>query len=159
MNELVEREIEEFMLDLRNALEQVLIAGINHVGWEQTDYLDEDSLGAIEHAIAHVFWPILRRYDTAVMDILLECRTILQHGVWLAMNVPYPRNVDGHIDRVIDNSLVIAMDLTADQLETEMLKQNWGARRVQRAWRRAISNPTHPACRRRLAREFEEMCN
>jgi len=28
---------------------------------------------------------------------------------------------------------------------------------VQRAWRRAVSNPSYGICRRRIAREFEEM--
>jgi hypothetical protein len=40
-------------------------------------------------------------------------------------------------------------------LRTEMIMANHNAEVLQRTWRRCITDPSHPACRRRLEYEFD----
>ena len=70
----------------------------------------------------------------------------------VGMNVPWPQNPDFHTERVLVNAMNV-MDYYA-AFRPEMLRVNHHAHLLQRNWRKVITDPTHPACRRRLDREF-----
>jgi hypothetical protein len=44
-------------------------------------------------------------------------------------------------------------------LRTEMIMANHNAEVLHRTWRRCITDPSHPACRRRLMYEFDQATN
>lgn len=73
------------------------------------------------------------------------------------MNVPYPADPDLHIERVVDNAMEVYNNVIYAHLRTEMIMANHNAEVLQRTWRRCITDPEHPACRRRLEYEFREL--
>ena len=72
------------------------------------------------------------------------------------MNVPFPRDPTWHMTRVVDNALEAYVRVIYAPLRTEMIMANHNAEVLQRTWRRCITDPEHPACKRRLAYEFNE---
>jgi hypothetical protein len=72
------------------------------------------------------------------------------------MNVPWPEVPDLHIERVVDNAMTVYNRVIYAHLRTEMIMANHNAEVLQRTWRRCITDPSHPACRRRLEYEFNE---
>jgi hypothetical protein len=47
------------------------------------------------------------------------------------------------------------MLLSVDDI-AKIVKRDHSASIIQRVWRRVISDPSHPACKRRLLREYED---
>jgi hypothetical protein len=47
------------------------------------------------------------------------------------------------------------MLLSVDDI-VNIVKRDHSASIIQRVWRRVISDPDHPVCKRRLLREYEE---
>ena len=76
------------------------------------------------------------------------------------MNVP-PQDphihADTHVEQVVDNALTIYNQYIYAPLRTEMIMANHHAQVLQRTWRRCVTDPNHPVCRRRLEYEFREM--
>lgn len=126
--------------------------------WEGLDHLTNDDWENINATIRDVFAPWIRRYAyTDVVPALQQCRNMLVHVVWAAMNVPYPRNPYEHILSVVDNAMN-AFRHTAYALEVyqKMLVADHYAHLIQRNWRRCIADPSYEACRKRLIREISE---
>jgi len=61
------------------------------------------------------------------------------------------------MERVLDNIREIYVDVAYTPLRIEMLMMNHHAQVLQRTWRKCITDPNHPACRRRLQHEFDEL--
>ena len=77
------------------------------------------------------------------------------------MNVPPPSMgrqlwADCHVEAVINNAMTVYNRVIYAPLRTEMIMANHNAEVLQRTWRRCITDPSHPACRRRLEYEFNE---
>jgi hypothetical protein len=72
------------------------------------------------------------------------------------MNVPWPVVPELHIEAVINNAMEVYNRQIYAHLRTEMIMANHNCEVLQRTWRRCITDPSHPACRRRLEYEFEE---
>lgn len=94
-----------------------------------------------------------------ISAILEHCRILIQNVVWVAMNVPMPSIgrqlwANAHIERVIDNVLEVYNRVIYAPLRTEMIMANHHAEVLQRSWRRCITDPSYPMCRRRLEYEF-----
>jgi hypothetical protein len=53
---------------------------------------------------------------------------------------------------------LLGSSLLGPEILAEVWRYNAAARRVQRAWRRAIADPERTLCRRRLVRELSELC-
>ena len=102
------------------------------------------------------FEDMFHRYSAAsdVMAILEHCRILIQNVVWASMNVPWPEAPGLHIERVIDNTMEVYNRVIYAPLRTEMIMTNHNVEVLQRTWRRCITDPSHPACRRRLEHEF-----
>jgi hypothetical protein len=155
----VDVQLVDFENTLRNHLEFQLIVNTNRNYWHEMDVLHPADTIDIENAIHGSFLDIIHRYQGAqpVLDILTHCQILINNVVWAAMNVPYPANPDLHIERVVDNAVQVYIQVIYPQLRTEMMMANHMVHIVQRTWRRIVADPQHPACRRRLLREFDAM--
>jgi len=154
----VDVQLDDFELELFNALEFQLIVETNRAFWDEEDCLSNQCLMGIEEAVDRGFREMMERYEeTAVLRILEAARIVIQNAVFAAMHVPYPRDPDRHIVRVLDNIREIYVDVAYTPLRIEMLMMNHHAQVVQRTWRKCITDPSHPICRRRLEYEFQNL--
>ena len=152
----VDVQLDDFELELFNSLEFQLIVGTNQAFWDEEDCLSNQCLVGIEEAVDRGFQEMMERYEgTTVLTILETARVVIQNAVFAAMHVPFPRDPDRHMARVLRNIREIYVDVAYAPVRTEMVMLNHHAQVVQRTWRKCITDPSHPACRRRLQREFE----
>lgn len=151
-------QLEEFETDLRAALEVQLVVNTNMVYWNEMDTLSDADNEGIRRVIDLCFVDMAHRYSAVpqISAVLEHCRILIQNVVWASMNVPWPEVPDLHIERVIDNAMEVYNRVIYAHLRTEMIMANHNAEVLQRTWRRCITDPAHPACRRRLEYEFEE---
>lgn len=157
----VDVQLDEFETDLRAALEIQLIMNTDMDYWHQMNCLSDDDNEAIRRVIDLCFLDLTHRYSPvpSVTAILEHCRILIQNVVWAAMNVPihgaYGHSwVSDHIERVIDNTMTVYNRVIYAPLRTEMIMANHNCEVLQRTWRRCITDPSHPACRRRIEFEF-----
>ena len=154
----VDVQLEEFETDLRAALEIQLVMNTNMGFWRETDRLSDEDNEGIRRVIDLCFVDMANRYSTVhvVSELLSYCLILIQNVVWASMNVPWPEVPDLHIERVIDNAMTVYNRQIYAHLRTEMIMANHNAEVLQRTWRRCITDPSHPACRRRLEYEFND---
>lgn len=155
----VDVQLDEFETDLRAALEVQLIMNTHRRYWTEMDCLSNENNETTRRVIDDCFIDMAHRYSMApqVSAVLEHCRILIQNVVWASMNVPWPEVPDLHIERVIDNAMTVYNRVIYAHLRTEMIMANHNAEVLQRNWRRCITDPEHPACRRRLEYEFREM--
>ena len=151
-------QLEEFETDLRAALEIQLIMNTHMVEWNELDRLCDEDNEAIRRVIDLCFVDMAHRYSVApqVSAVLEHCRILIQNVVWASMNVPWPEVPDLHVESVIDNTIEVYNRVIYAHLRTEMIMANHNVEVLQRTWRRCITDPSHPACRRRLDYEFND---
>jgi hypothetical protein len=161
----VDVQLEEFETDLRGLLE-LLTPAFDRQFWYNNQQLSDADNQLTEQAIDGAFTDLTHRYQNAqdVMNILEHCRILIQNVVWASMNVPmhgaYGHTwVEDHITAVIDNAMAVYNRVIYAPLRTEMIMANHNAEVLQRTWRRCITDPDHPACRRRLMYEFDQATN
>jgi hypothetical protein len=156
----VDVQLEEFEIDLRHSLGLQLI-NINHGFWAEVDELIAEDNQMIEQVIDGAFMDLMHRYQNVqpIMDLLENCRILIQNVVWAAMNVPRPWRGEAHLEAVVNNALQVYNRVIYAHLRTEMIMANHNAQVLQRTWRRCNTDPTHPACRRRLMYEFDQVKN
>jgi hypothetical protein len=151
----VDVQIADFDEELWRTIEFQLIINTNRTYWHEYDELDEESIRGIDWAIDHGCREMTARYQgTTVGEILTEFKMVLSMMLRVAMDVPWPANPDLHTERVIANVRNEVAYYNA--FRDEMIRLNHHAHLLQRNWRKAISDPSHLACRRRLNREFVE---
>jgi len=154
----VDVQLEEFEEDLRGLLELQLGHAVDrHFWYENAQLSDEDNLLTAQ-AIDGAFFDLMHRYQSVpnVIDILDHCRILIYNVVWAAMNVTIQYAwADTHIEAVINNAMAVYNRVIYAHLRTEMIMANHNAEILQRTWRRCITDPAHPACRRRLNFEYE----
>jgi hypothetical protein len=155
----VDVQLEEFETDLRAALETHLVMNTSRLYWTEMDRLPQEDNDATDRVIADCFIDLVHRYEDVrpVIELLAYAKILIQNVVWAAMNVPWPEAEDLHIERVVDNAIEVYNRAIYAHLRTEMIMANHHAQVLQRKWRRCITDPSHPACRRRLEYEFREM--
>ena len=153
----VDVQLEEFETDLRAALEIQLVMNTDRIYWTEIDGISPANADATRRVIDMCFTDMCHRYVNVhqVHDILEYCRILIQNVVWAAMNVPWPEAEDLHIERVIDNAMTVYNRVIYAPLRTEMIMANHNAEVLQRTWRRCVTDPSHPVCRRRLEYEFD----
>ena len=155
----VDVQLEEFELDLRGMLEFQLGLRIDWQFWFDNTILSDRDNRLTAEVIDGAFMDLMHRYQNAqvVMEILEHCRILIQNVVWASMNLPIQHDgVAAHIEAVINNALTVYNRVIYAPLRTEMIMANHNAEVLQRTWRRCITDPSHPACRRRLEYEFNE---
>lgn len=155
----VDVQLNEFEDALRATLMYNLMYRINRYYWNELDEIDRNDLQGITNAIDLTFidFRYAYRHAPVIINILNNAQILIQNVTWAAMNVPYPANPDSHVDRVIDNTLEVYWREVYAPLRTEMILANHAVGLVQRTWRRCVTDPTHPACRRRLEFEFKNL--
>jgi hypothetical protein len=154
----VDVQLEDFETDLRGLLE-LLGPALDLHFWYDNQQLSEDDNRLTEQAIDGAFLDLMHRYQNVpdIMALLEHCRILMQNVVWVAMNVPRPGDAADHIRAVINNALHVYNRVIYAPLRTEMIMANHNAEVLQRTWRRCITDPAHPACRRRLMHEFTNL--
>jgi hypothetical protein len=155
----VDVQLEEFELDLRGLLEFQLGLRIDHNFWFLHLHLSDEDNQLTAQVIDGAFMDLMHRYQNvdAVMEILEHCRILIQNVVWASMNVPIQNDaIDDHITAVMNNAMAVYNRVIYAPLRTEMIMANHNAEVLQRTWRRCITDPSHPACRRRLEYEFND---
>ena len=154
----VDNEIEILGQRLNGELMFQLAIHTGMVEWNMTDRLDNKDWENTNATIRDVFAPFIRQYGyTTVEPILQNCRNVLIHVVWAAMNVPFPRNPWDHVERVVENTLNMFNRTMYANLRTEMTMVNHSAHSIQRKWRRSITDPAYLVCRKRLMYEFKKI--
>jgi len=155
----VDAQLMDLEEDLRNHLEYQLIVNTNHAYWNEMDQMSPDNSRDIDAVIDMVFRDIKLWYENVpvVRGILEQAQFMIQNVVWAGMNVPYPAHPQLHVDQVIDNAFTFYTRFVYADLRTEMIMANHSIQILQRNWRRCITDPSHPACKRRLEYEFKEM--
>jgi hypothetical protein len=154
----VDTQLERLEDVLRMELNFQLTVHTSYQYWEQFDAMDNETWENINATIRDVFSTLIRMYGyTPAVPILQNCRNMLIHVVWAAINVPYPRNPFDHIISVIDNTINVYIRTTYAPLRTEMIVANHFAQVIQRTWRHVISNPAYAMCRSRLLNEFKKI--
>jgi len=107
---MVDVEIDEtlnvFEQQLRNGLEFYLIANTDRRYWEQNNKFRYRNAREVNQVIEDVFDPMYTKYPelTAFLD---ESIVLLRNCTWVGMNVPWTRNADHHIERVVDNVIEV----------------------------------------------------
>jgi hypothetical protein len=152
----VDVQLEEFETDLMTALEVQLVMHTNMQYWRETDHLSREDTETNERIIEDCFVDLLHRYRDVkpIVELLEYCLILIQNVTWAAMNVPCPEVPVHHIERVVENVMEVYNRVIYAPLRTEMIMANHNAQVLQRTWRRCITDPNHPACRRRLEYEF-----
>jgi hypothetical protein len=142
----VNAQLLDFEDDLRNAL-------IASDGWGPDGQRD-----AMEGACMDLSY---RYRDFENVTNLLTMGKILFRAVITAsintMKLGDDYNEEPSWDVVIDNVFGAYFDHIYSPLRCEMLAANHHIGVIQRNWRRCVLDPEHPACRRRLEWEFNDL--
>jgi hypothetical protein len=153
----IDYNLSMFEMDLINNLQFVLVVDTNRLLWEELDELEDTLFISIADSIDRVFDEHFRGYrNTEVEDITTVFATILKNAAWAAMNVPYPRNPDAHIDRVCDNLTRIYFEEVYTDIKAAMTRVDHHTRVIQRTWKTVICDPSYSVCKSRLFRELSD---
>lgn len=154
----MEAELTLFENELFGQLEFYIKVELGRTVWETADTPAERDFDALNGIIEHNFHTLSTKYHSDQMfDILYDTQIHLENALWLALNVPWPRDFERHTDRCLANARVIFTQLAANDLLTEMTLLTTRAQVIQDKWRRAITNPRYAVCRTRLRRELTEL--
>jgi hypothetical protein len=156
------RDLNTLWDNLREYLDFCLVVNTNRTHWENFNTVSDDDIDLYRQTINEALHPIREKYrNTDIVDDFVNLEYTLFASVRTGMRVPYPPNlVDNYyatedlIDRVVNNTMLILDDFYDDMLE-HMFVINNRARRIQKQWREAITNPEYQACKNRLQFEFE----
>jgi hypothetical protein len=156
--ESVEEQLSNFDALLFDSLEFQLIIHTNRTHWEEYGYMNGDCLRGIEEAIDFGFEQMFHRYkhSQSVLDILESWHEQLHNIIWIAMDCPFPRNLDQHVDRVIANCRLLFYDRTWGRLEQAMIQEVSRAQIIQRNWKEACYNPKYEVCKKRIRNWTED---
>jgi hypothetical protein len=157
--ESVDEQLHNFDALLFDSLEFQLIIHTDRTSWENTGHMSNDSLDGLETSIDFGFEQMFARYrySRPVLDILEAWHDQIHNIMWIAMDVPYPQNLNQHIDRVIANCRRLFHDQFWGRLEAAMIQEVSKAQIIQRNWREAWFNPNYDICKKRLRRECEDL--
>lgn len=157
--ETVDQQLDNFEVYMHNELEFQLNVHTDFRFWEETDHLDNETLLNIHVTVRDIFARISNQYTYCpeVVRIADEAATILEYIVRAAMNVPYPRNPQLHIESVLDNVYDVYNRLFYARLRTEMIMATHNVHMIQRNWKKCVADPSYTVCQRRLNREFNEL--
>jgi hypothetical protein len=153
----VDEQLDNLCDLLRDSLAFQLIIHTNRTFWEELNELSQANINDIEETIDFAFDLIIEQYQYTkeVYDALENARVLIQNVTWAAMNVPFPHDTDNHLERVCDNVYMVFVNVCYPAIRTAMIDANHKVQVIQRVWKKAVSNPTFLACRRRLEYEFE----
>jgi len=158
----VDQQLDTLEHELSRMLPVTLLFETNVGYWHDMDELTNEDDERIEDYIRTEFSWLKRSYESSreVTDILDQSVILIQNCVWVAMNIQFPHQDLGmYTDRISQNVMNVYNRVVYPRLRGAMIAANHNCEVIQRVWRRCNTNPTHPMCRRRLDREFEEDMN
>lgn len=153
----VRAQLDEITEDLIENLNRAFSQEVNHTSWQVMGRQSSDTIYEFRMAIEEAFMFHIRRW-CAVPDVLLvlcTSRDILKDVIVMALDVPRPPEADRFLDRILENFIVMFVRSWVPRIENVLTVNQHHIEIIQRKWRRCVSDPNHPACRRRLLREFE----
>ena len=135
-----------------------LFSQTNMEYWDDLDELSDEDNERIAAYIRREFDWLKSFYEGSkeVTDILDQTVILIQNCLWVAMNNTSPEHLDLYINRIADNIMHVYNRVVYPRLRNAMIAANHQCEVIQRVWRRCNTDPSHPMCRRRLDREFEE---
>ena len=153
----VRAQLDELVDDLRLNLSRALFHEVNHAYWNSTGRQSPDTIYEVRTAIEEAFMFHIRRWCAVpdVMLVLCASRDILKDVIMMALDVPRPPESARFLVRILKNFQVMFVRSWVPRIEQVLIENQHGVEVIQRSWRRCASDPNHPACRRRLLREFE----
>lgn len=154
----VDNQLETLEMQIKEQLENVLIFNFDLVYWSEIDEPATEDLRGLDYLFMNIFRPLLYRYSgTGVHEILCRCRDFLGQVAWACLNVPFPHMTGAHFNAVANNVTIVYINTFYAELRTAMIMCNHNSQLIQSTWKEAVANPSHPICRRRLLREFENL--
>ena len=146
------------MFNLRNELEiSLLVWDVHARRWQQNN--TSSMIGKIHDTLDGLFQSVLSAWKV-FPDVMLYIRSahlVTEHMVRAGMNVPFPVDFSAHVHAVIHNACDVYTHLFKDLTETTSIVDA-KITCIQRSWRRCISDPQYKVCRRRLEKEYGDMC-
>ena len=153
----VRAQLDELVDDLSDNLSRALFTEMNHAYWNSTGRQSPDTIYEVRTAIEEAFMFHIRRWCAVPDGMLVLCasRDTLKDATVMAIDVPRPPQTDRFLVRILENFKVMFVRSWVPLIEFAMLPYQHNIEVIQRSWRRCAADPNHPACRRRLLRDFE----
>ena len=153
----VHAQLDELVDDLSDNLSRALFTEMNHAYWNSMGRQSPDTIYEVRTAIEEAFMFQIRRWCAVpdVMLVLCASRDILKDVIVMAIDVPRPPQTDRFLVRILENFQVMFIRSWVPRIENVLTENQHHIEIIQRKWRTCASDPNHPACRRRLLREFE----
>ena len=138
-------------------LEMQLTLNLDRKYWEKHHRLTPDDIQMAREIILELFDQYHGTYAIPLITTLeyasfVATRTVLENGA--LYHEPFA--IEHMIDDVI-RSVRRVFDDFWDELTERTHRLNVCARRIQRTWKEAVSNPSFQVCKNRLLREFEDV--
>jgi len=155
----VRAQLDELLDDLGINLSRACFHEVNHASWQAMGRQCPDTIYEVRTAIEEAFMFHIRRWYGVGDVILVLCasRDILKDTIMMALDVPRPPEADRFLERILENFLVMFVRSWLPRIEQVLVENQHRIEVIQRTWRRCASDPNHPACRRRLIRDFESL--
>ena len=143
---------------LEDAIREAILAPMNELMWSENGELTTGDVAALNQGIAEAFRPLRIAYESSheVSEALEASLILIQNCAWCGMNLPYFTSPEEHQLLVYQNVQSVFNRVWYARLRTEMIMVNHNCEVIQRSWRRCITDPDHPACKRRLESYFND---
>ena len=141
---------------LEDAIREAILEPVNEVLWDENGELTAADVATLNQGIVDAFHPLRVAYESSheVSEALVNSLILIQNCAWCGMNLPFLNSPYEHQLLVYQNVQTAFNRVCYSGLRTEMIMANHNCEIIQRSWRRCITNPNHPACRRRLEMDF-----
>jgi hypothetical protein len=123
--------------------------------WLELDRPSTRDLEDVAACVRHEFRFLIHTYRD--IPSIRRARIFIEKLLVTGINVPFPTSPDQHCLTIIENTMDAYYDVVYQDMRQDIIEKDLAARSIQVKWKDAISNPSHPACRRRLMWEYEEL--
>ena len=150
--------VDDQLNQLEEGIRDAILAPVNELMWAENGELTAADVTALNQNIVEAFRPLRRAYESSyeVSEVLEASLILIQNCSWCGMNLPYFTSPEEHQLLVYQNVQAAFNRAFYARLRTEMIMVNHNCEVIQRSWRRCITDPEHPACRRRLEMDFSD---
>lgn len=150
--------VDDQITHLEDAIREAILAPMNEVLWDENGELTAADVAALNQGIVDAFRPLRRAYESSheVSEVLEASLILIQNCSWCGLNLPFLNSPYEHQLLVSQNVQAAFNRACYARLRTEMIMVNHNCEVIQRNWRRCITDPDHPACRRRLEMDFSD---
>ena len=95
--------------------------------------------------------------DDRVAYVAPVSKRVIMDDTWFRKNERYFRGYENKLMPGNSYTWIFVYHMVKRiEKKLKRFENYWAAQRIQRAWRRCISDPSYKVCRRRLDREFHE---